>query len=247
MPSPLTPPSGRAFQTKQAMVYHTLREAIVQTRLQPGERLVIDDLAAQLAVSSIPVREALQLLQAERLVEQKPHVGAVVAAITPDSAREIFALLECLEQAVFRGAIEYATPGDLATLTALVERMAGAANDGRWLELNRRFHRTIAEIARMPRALDLLDRVCDDWERLRRHRFRDVGHPDTSAAEREHRAMISALAERSAPRLEALVRQHNRAALAFYLEAADAGAQAAPVAPAVKAKSAARTAKRKGA
>src|ERR1700759_1159837 len=97
MTSSLTPPSGRTFQTKQAMVYHTLREAIVQARRQPGERLIIDDLASQLAVSSIPVREALQLLQAERLVEQRPHVGAVVASITPDAVREIFALLECLE------------------------------------------------------------------------------------------------------------------------------------------------------
>ena len=236
MTIPLTPPSGRAFQTKQAMVYHTLREAIVHARLQPGERLVIDDLAAQLEVSSIPVREALQLLQAERLVEQKPHVGAVVAAITPDSAREIFALLEGLELAVFRGAAPLAAPADLAALTALVERMAGAANDGRWLELNRRFHRAIAEIARMPRALDMLDRVSDDWERLRRHRFRDVGHPDTSAAEREHRAMITALAERSIPQLEALVSQHNRAALAFYLEAADATALAASEEPATPAR-----------
>ncbi len=245
MPSPLTPPSGRTFQTKQAMVYHTLREAIVHARLQPGERLVIDDLAAQLSVSSIPVREALQLLQAERLVEQKPHVGAVVAAITPDAAREIFALLEGLELAVFRGAVEHVAPGDLAALTALVERMAGAANDGRWLELNRRFHRAIAEIARMPRALDLLERVSDDWERLRRHRFRDAGHPDTSAAEREHRAMIAALAEGAVPRLEALVRQHNRAALAHYQEAAGQGAAASAVAE--KAKPDRRKKRRKGA
>ena len=49
-------------RTKQEFVYRTLREAILRCELQPGERLVIDDLARRLNVSIIPVREALQLL-----------------------------------------------------------------------------------------------------------------------------------------------------------------------------------------
>ena len=52
-------------RTKQEFVYRTLRAAIIRCELPPGERLVIDDLARQLAVSAIPVREALQLLQSE--------------------------------------------------------------------------------------------------------------------------------------------------------------------------------------
>ena len=49
------------YQTKQKMVYHTLRQAIMHCQLQPGQRLVIEDIAHQLHVSPIPVREALQL------------------------------------------------------------------------------------------------------------------------------------------------------------------------------------------
>ena len=217
MSGKLVLPKGQTFQTKQALVYHTLRDAIMHARLEPGERLVIDDIAKRLEVSPIPVREALQLLQSERLVEHRPHIGAVVAPITAESSREIFALLECLETAVFRGALDHATAADAAALTALVERMRTAGDDDRWMELNLRFHRTFAEIARMPRALELLDRVSGEWERLRRYRFRDVGHPDTAAADQEHLAMIAALAARDLPRLEDLVRQHNRSALAFYL------------------------------
>ena len=62
-------------RTKQEFVYRTLRDAILRCELQPGERLVIDDLARRLNVSIIPVREALQLLQAESLVQVVPHVG----------------------------------------------------------------------------------------------------------------------------------------------------------------------------
>ena len=215
----LTPAKGRSFATKQALVYHTLREAIMQARLEPGERLVIDEIAKRLKVSPIPVREALQLLQSERLVEHQAHVGAVVAALSAADAQEIFALLEALETVVFTAAVVHVSVPQLAVLTALVERMEGASDDRRWMELNQRFHRTIAEIARMPRALELLERVSGEWERLRRYHFRAVAHPDTTVADREHRAMIAALAAGQVTTLENLVRTHNRSALAHYLAA----------------------------
>lgn len=225
----LIPPKGQTFQTKQALVYHTLRDAIMQARLEPGERLIIDDIAKRLEVSPIPVREALQQLQAERLVEHKVHVGAVVAALTPEAASEIFALLECLETVVFRGAVAHVTAADLKGLGALVERMKVATEDVKWMDLNLRFHRTIAEIAQMPRAMEMLERVSSEWERLRRFRFRDVGHPDTAIADHEHLAMITALEAKNVGQLEALVRQHNRSALAFYLGSGIVSAQ--PSAP----------------
>lgn len=217
MSSKLVPPKGQTFQTKQALVYHTLRDAIMQARLEPGERLVIDDIAKRLEVSPIPVREALQMLQSERLVEHKAHVGAVVSPLSVEDAREIFALLEALETAVFTAAVEHATTANAAELGALAERMRAARDDEKWMELNHRFHRAVAEIARMPRALEMLDRVSGEWERLRRHRFKEAGHPETAAADREHQAMVEALAAKDIVALEKLVRAHNRTALAFYL------------------------------
>jgi DNA-binding GntR family transcriptional regulator len=212
----LVPPPGQSFQTKQALVYHTLRDAIMHARLIPGERLVIDDIAAQLEVSPIPVREALQLLQSERLVEHKPHVGAVVAAVTAADAEEIFALLAALEQVVFTAAISKITDEQVKDLSFLVERMSALGENERWMDHNHQFHRTIATIAGMPRALEMLDRVSGEWERLRRLHFRNVRHPDTAVADREHRAMVEALAKRDPEALHLLVKAHNEAALAHY-------------------------------
>ena len=73
-------PSPR-HQTKQGMVYAALREAIMRGELPPGRRLIIAEIAQRLRVSPIPVREALQSLQAEGLVENVPHSGATAAAI----------------------------------------------------------------------------------------------------------------------------------------------------------------------
>jgi DNA-binding GntR family transcriptional regulator len=82
------------FQTKQEVVYQTLRTAITHCEIKPGERLVIEEIAQQLNVSPIPVREALQLLQSERLIEAIPHGGATVAPISQASVAEIFTLME---------------------------------------------------------------------------------------------------------------------------------------------------------
>ena len=93
----LAVPKGTQHRTKGEFVYRTLRDAIVKCELPPGERLVIDDLARRLQVSSIPVREALQLLQSEGLVLMVPHVGATVAPISHESVTEVFTVMEGLE------------------------------------------------------------------------------------------------------------------------------------------------------
>jgi DNA-binding GntR family transcriptional regulator len=94
---PLAQSVESGHRTKQEFVYRTLREAIVRCELRPGERLIIDELAQRLQVSAIPVREALQLLQAESLVVTVPHVGATVAPISSASIVDVFTVLEGLE------------------------------------------------------------------------------------------------------------------------------------------------------
>src|ERR1700730_8063472 len=96
----------RKPKTKQMFVYQTLRDAIMRCELKPGQRLVTDGIARQLSVSHIPVREALQLLQAEGLVDNIAHTGASVAPISRDSIVETFTVLEGLEVVATRTAAE---------------------------------------------------------------------------------------------------------------------------------------------
>src|ERR1044071_395065 len=116
----LAVPKGTQHRTKGEFVYRTLRDAIVKCELRPGERLVIDDLARRLEVSSIPVREALQLLQSEGLALMVPHVGATVAPLGRDSLAEVFAVMEGLESVAARAAAQRAGEEDLQGLAELV-------------------------------------------------------------------------------------------------------------------------------
>src|SRR5262245_53105104 len=150
---PLAAPKGTRHLTKQEFVYQTLREAILKCELPPGERLVIDDLARQLQVSAIPVREALQLLLAEGLVVNAPHVGATVAPLSRESIVEVFTVMEGLETVSSRVATERATDAEIDRAEALVREMDRALASGEhedWADLDRKLHLLISELSHLP-------------------------------------------------------------------------------------------------
>ena len=212
-------------RTKQEFVYRTLRDAILRCELQPGERVVIDDLARRLNVSIIPVREALQLLQAESLVIVVPHVGTSVAPVSRDSIIDVFVVLEGLEVGASRLVAERGRQADLDLLASQVDAMdtAFAANDlEAWAALNRRFHLTISELPALDLVKDLSTKALDRWDRLRRYYFKGVLANRVEQAQREHRLILNALRSRDLPALQDLVRLHNQGALQAYLSYLDA-------------------------
>ena len=79
------------------VVFNTLRDAILTGKLQPGERLMENQLAEKLGVSRTPIREALRMLELENLVELVPRKGAQVLDM---SEKDIINVLE------LRGALE---------------------------------------------------------------------------------------------------------------------------------------------
>ena len=127
--------------TKQQFVYGLLRDSIIRCELQPGERLVIDELARRFQVSIIPVREALRLLQSEGLVVSVPHVGATVSPISHASIYETFAILEALEVVGARAATKKATEAEiegLARRVAAMDRAIASGKPAQWADLNTR-------------------------------------------------------------------------------------------------------------
>src|SRR5574339_696280 len=126
-------------RTKQEFVYLTIRSSILRCDLRPGERLVIEDLAQRLDVSTIPVREALQLLQSEGLVEIVPHVGTSVTPLSRSSILDVFSIMEGLQIVAARVAAERAAPSDFAAIDAVMRQMDEVVASNRlevWGDLN---------------------------------------------------------------------------------------------------------------
>jgi DNA-binding GntR family transcriptional regulator len=207
------------YRTKQEFVYGILRRAILRCELEPGLRLTTQEIADQLEVSLIPVREALQLLQAEGLVEISPHVGARVAAISGNSVAEVFTLLEGLETVASRIASRRMTQEDLRVLAELVGEMDTATERGEyelWGELNTRLHVSIARNAGMPTLREMTERAFDLWYRVQRCYFSEVLVRRVIQSQREHHTILAALRERDEAVLEEEIKTHNRNAFAAY-------------------------------
>jgi DNA-binding GntR family transcriptional regulator len=216
---PLALPKETRHRTKQEFVYTTLRDSIMKCDLRPGERLVIDDLARRLSVSSIPVREALQILQSEGLVVTVPHVGATVAPISRESILEVFTVMEGLEMVATRVAAERATAADIEELAQIVggmDRVLTAGLHEMWADLNTRFHLTISRLTEMPMLQEMTEWALGRWDRVRRFYFNGVLLHRVEQAQQEHHSILEAMRSRNLAALEQTVREHNRGAFASY-------------------------------
>jgi DNA-binding GntR family transcriptional regulator len=121
----------------------SIEEEIATGKLLPGSHLDEVELATRFGVSRTPIREALNLLLGEGLVESRPRRGAVVAQITPHRLIEMFEVMAELEAMCARLAARRASEADLAALDAAHEecRTAAAAHDtDAYFYANERFH-----------------------------------------------------------------------------------------------------------
>ena len=220
----LAPPPERSYRTKSELVYATLRSAIMRCEIEPGTRLIIDDISESLGVSHIPVREALNQLQSEGLVTVVPHSGATVAPVSPGDVVEIFSIMEGLEIVATRVAAERASADQLAKLEAMLPKLDAAVTNQEpetWAELNIEFHREIAAITGMQMLTEMMNRVLDRWDRVRRY-VRVLPHR-MSEAQQQHHDIVGALQRHDIATAQALATLHNRGALGAYQSRFDDG------------------------
>jgi DNA-binding GntR family transcriptional regulator len=134
--------------TVRARAAGELRDRILTGRLQPGDRLDLEQITGEFGISRTPVREALLELSFEGLVEVTPRSGITVIGITPADAVDNFAILATLAGKGAELATSRCTPEERAELRKLAARVH---RDGDVVESNRLFHRAINLAARSPR------------------------------------------------------------------------------------------------
>ncbi|HCO13743.1 MAG TPA: hypothetical protein DIT46_06135 [Gemmatimonadetes bacterium] len=124
-------------------VYRSLRAGIVDGTYPPDTPLRLQALAKTSDVSLIPVREALRLLERERLVVATPNKGARVAPISLECLRDLYQVRKIVESEALLLAAPRLSTAALAELRSLVIKMADlfmVADKAGYLELHRQFH-----------------------------------------------------------------------------------------------------------
>lgn len=206
------------FKSKKDLVYEHVRSEILNGNFPPGKRLVIDTLASELGVSQIPIREALQQLQAEGFVTCEPHVGPSVATIEPEDIWETFQLLEALEVVSCRSACRRMSDEDIQAMASMVEAMDALLDEPEeWSQANQRFHQSLCEWGRTKTVKTLMLNVLAKWNRLRHYYLKDVFLKRLDLSQQDHRDLFLALRGRDAERAEQVVRRHNQRALSDYV------------------------------
>ncbi len=212
----------KRFSTKQEWVLHELREMIISCELAPGERLILDDLAGELGLSRVPVREALLQLQVEGLVISTPHEGAVVAPISPSTIVDYFAISGELQVLAAKAVCRTCTSEKLKVLEQEMTEMdeSISANDmERFTLQNFQFHVTMGELSEVPMLTLFLKILQQNWRRIAVYYGLDpMTNERAMDARAEHRTMLTAIASGDVEETERQARKHNLTGLDDHLK-----------------------------
>jgi DNA-binding GntR family transcriptional regulator len=197
-------------------IYDRVRADIVHGALRPNQRLVEVELAERLGVSRTPVRETLQRLTLEGLV-QRNRGGWVVHEHSPEEIRSIYEIRAALEGYAAFLAAERATAGELDALEALYPRgdAAFALGPDDQVELNERFHDGVIAAAGNYRLAQLTRASRQYYFNHRIARRYDA--EETRKSIGGHRRILAALAQGDGRAAESRAREHVDYALAIVL------------------------------
>lgn len=129
-------------------VYEKLRVAIIEGELRPAEKLVELDIAKQMTTSQGPVREALQRLEHDGLVERRARSATYVTHIPTDEMRELFSIRSEIEKFAIRRTAQKITSEQCDVLDELIDKMEHAGRENELVRLSQfdmDFHRFIVE------------------------------------------------------------------------------------------------------
>ncbi|GAA3932087.1 GntR family transcriptional regulator [Microbacterium soli] len=195
----------RDFGLESSRVADALRDDIVLGRRSPGSRLVERDIAAELEVSRLPVREAIKALVAEGIVVARPRSGAVVRQFSIQDVQDFAEVRESVETLAFALATRRAGPAGLALLRSIIdeeEKHAAAGDTDAGRLASARFHVAAVELAGNAMLTELASSLTT------RLRWLFGQHDDLSAMASSHREILAAMQAGDVEAVHRLVPAH---------------------------------------
>lgn len=206
----MTTPGG--MFTKNDYAYAELQRRILTGVLPAGAVIPQAKLAAEIGVSTTPLREAIRRLSAEGMVELEAHRDARVTPVSANEARHLYQVRENLDPLAAALAARTRTAADIAAISNAFDRLSpiASASDVDALVRHREFHRTVYRASGNPVLIDILERL---WDKADRYRVIGLSHRGDSPNDRsrvtaEHRAIMEAVADGDTERADAVMREH---------------------------------------
>ncbi len=205
-------PAGQRYKGKRGLshsIYDTLRRGILRGEIPAGERFVEEKLASVLGASRTPVREALQRLRQEELLDKLKYGGYEVRRIAAKEIEEIFGIRSVLESYAAVLATRRMDTDLLAELREIIKRSRAALERGETEELislNTEFHDKLYKASGSDRLYRMIQELRDHFYRFRRVILSRGSMPDVSL--KDHERMMRAMSKGDEEAVEKIVRQH---------------------------------------
>ena len=202
--------------SKSELAYGHIRTRIDDGRYVPGYRLVLGQIARELDISVVPVREAVRRLEAEGLVTYERNVGAQVALVKEAEYQHTMQTLALIEGYATALSAPMLTRGHLDRAHEINERMRQTLDHfdpHRFTELNLQFHSVLFEECPNPHVLDLVHRGWNRLNVLRDSSFSFVPGRARASVE-EHDRLLQLIEQGAEPLdIELAARAHRTATL----------------------------------
>jgi DNA-binding GntR family transcriptional regulator len=205
------PASAMGHSTER--VLSELRAKILRGELRPGAALRQEDLARELGVSRVPLREAMLLLAGDGLLVHRPNQGFHVAERSPSELSQILLMRGLLEEQLIK-TLEWPADTQLAELLSqlryLNSRMTDLVNHPDWMDmvpLNHAFHHAIWQLSPLKLVISEADRI---WALA--DAYLASGHPSVLAQAQtvtEHDRIIDTMASRGRDHLQETLTDHR--------------------------------------
>ncbi|KAB3540962.1 GntR family transcriptional regulator [Alkaliphilus pronyensis] len=197
------------FKPLREIVFENLREAILEGKLEPGQRMMEIQLAEQLGVSRTPVREAIRKLELEGLVIMVPRKGAYVADVSIKDIMEVLEIRAVLEGLAASLAAERMTDEELDQLEMIsykFKRSYQLDDIEGMIEKDIEFHDRIFNSARNEKLVQIAQSL-----REQIYRFRVTYISEYNKAKElveEHQAILETISQRDAEKAYEVAAKH---------------------------------------
>ncbi|SFP25444.1 GntR family transcriptional regulator [Tranquillimonas alkanivorans] len=193
-------------------IYLFLRDRIIHNDLKPGNRISESEIARACDVSRQPVREAFIKLAEQGLLSVRPQRGTIISKIAYSAVLDARFLREAIEADI---ALILASAADDALVKDLRAQLAEQRDVARtapldFIQLDDRFHRTLAEAAGKSGAWKLIEGLKSQMDRVR---FLSLGHFPVEKLVEQHTAIVDSIASGDTTGVNAAIRQHLREVL----------------------------------
>ncbi len=206
---PLVPIRLDNYKPLRELVFESLREAILNGQLKPGERLMEIQLAEEMGVSRTPVREAIRKLELEGTVVMIPRKGAYVAGLSMKDVADVFEIRGALEGLAAELAAERITDDEMEELERYLVMTAEEIDTGNLddvVQADTDFHSLLYKASRNSRLPQILNNL---REQIQRFRTTSLSYPGRMKfALEEHRKIVEAIGARDGDLARKLAQEH---------------------------------------